>query len=490
MFSSSLYNFYMVPEPSFLWSLSVFSCVSGIPLVFNLAMAEADKKISKRVVEESETMRMQISENPSMVLVSALLDGKNYLAWSRSLKLALGAKIKLGFINRKAIKLQEDSEEYHQWIKNDYLVTSWILNSISKEILEAFLYTTSAQKLWEDLQAHYGESYVSGQKGYKLYDLNNKRILISRDVIFHEEEFPFEGRQPDPISCSLPVPYSNIAPSDILAELLSEPEPIHTEADNDHTQLPPTTSTDIELRRSSRHTHRHAWMQDFECYYSNISPPAVVLSVNSVHTKFVDTLIAKVVTVRVLLTLAAFNNWHVHQLAVTNAFLHGNLDEETYMQPPEGYPVPPGHVCKLKKSLYGLKQASGQWNHEFTTKMESFGFIQSKNDYCLFTKLTNAGFLALLVYVCDILVAEPSNDLTSEVKDYLDKLFTVKDLGIAKVFLGIEIARSPQGMTLTQLKDTKDILTDAGMTNKRAATTPLPTGVKFTLEAGSPLPNA
>ncbi|KAK4396920.1 Retrovirus-related Pol polyprotein from transposon RE2 [Sesamum angolense] len=122
--------------------------------------------------------------------------------------------------------------------------------------------------------------------------------------------------------------------------------------------------------------------------------------------------------------------------------------------------------------------------------MESFGFIQSKNDYCLFTKLTNAGFVALLVYVDDILIAGPSSALIAEVKQYLDQLFTVKDLGVAKFFLGIEIARSPQGMALTQLKYTKDILVDTGMTNARAATTPLPTGVKFTQEAGNPLPNA
>ncbi|KAL0336107.1 UNVERIFIED_CONTAM: Retrovirus-related Pol polyprotein from transposon RE2 [Sesamum radiatum] len=160
------------------------------------------------------------------------------------------------------------------------------------------------------------------------------------------------------------------------------------------------------------------------------------------------------------------------------------------MQPPEGYPVPSGHVCKLKKSLYGLKQASRQWNYEFTTKMEFFGFIQSKNDYCLFTKLTNASFVALLVYVDDILIAGPSSALIAEVKQYLDQLFTVKDLGVAKFFLGIEIPRSPQGMALTQLKYTREILADTGMTNSRVATTPLPTGVKFTQEAGKPLPNA
>ncbi|KAL0323580.1 UNVERIFIED_CONTAM: hypothetical protein Sangu_1977300 [Sesamum angustifolium] len=114
-------------------------------------MTEADKKISKQATEESENVRMQASENPSMMLVSTHLDGRNYLSWSRSIKLALEAKMKLGFINGKMIKPKENSEEYEPWIKNDCLVTSWILNSISKEIVEAFLYTTSAQELWEDM---------------------------------------------------------------------------------------------------------------------------------------------------------------------------------------------------------------------------------------------------------------------------------------------------------------------------------------------------
>ncbi|KAK4402748.1 Retrovirus-related Pol polyprotein from transposon RE2 [Sesamum angolense] len=193
--------------------------------------------------------------------------------------------------------------------------------------------------------------------------------------------------------------------------------------------------------------------------------------------------VAKVVTVRVLLALAASKNWHVHQIDVNNAFLHGNLEEEVYMQPPEGYPVPSGHVCKLKKSLYGLKQASRQWNYEFTTK---WSFLVLFN-----LRMTiDAGFVALLVYVDDILIAGPSSALIAEVKQYLDQLFTVKDLGVAKFFLGIEIARSPQGMALTQLEYTREILADTGMTNSRAATTPLPTGVKFTQEAGKPLHNA
>ncbi|KAL0462236.1 UNVERIFIED_CONTAM: hypothetical protein Slati_0111300 [Sesamum latifolium] len=101
-----------------------------------------------------------------MCLVSTLLDGNNYLPWSKTVKLALGAKMKLGFINGKTVKPKEDSEEYEQWIRNDCMVRSWILNSISKEIVEAFLYTSSAHELWEELASRYGES--NGPMVYQL----------------------------------------------------------------------------------------------------------------------------------------------------------------------------------------------------------------------------------------------------------------------------------------------------------------------------------
>ncbi|KAL2248611.1 UNVERIFIED_CONTAM: Retrovirus-related Pol polyprotein from transposon RE1 [Sesamum indicum] len=190
--------------------------------------------------------------------------------------------------------------------------------------------------------------------------------------------------------------------------------------------------------------------------------------------------VAKAVTVRIFIALAAKFNWHLHQLDINNAFLHGTIDEEIYMEAPEGSNIPKGYVCKLKRSLYGLKQASRQWNQEFTSKLESYGFIQCKHDYCLFTKLTSTGFYCLLVYVDDVLLAGPSEHTLSEIKLYLDRLFTIKDLGEARFFLGLEIARSKQGITITQAKYIKDIVDDAKLASAKATTTPFPAGFKLT----------
>ncbi|KAL0307036.1 UNVERIFIED_CONTAM: Retrovirus-related Pol polyprotein from transposon RE2 [Sesamum radiatum] len=110
---------------------------------------------------------------------------------------------------------------------------------------------------------------------------------------------------------------------------------------------------------------------------------------------------------------------------VNNVFLHGHLNEDLYMTPPERYSVEPGLVWKLEHSVYGLKQASRQLNAELTLKLTDFGFQQSTHDHCLFMKDASDGFMALLVYVDDILVTAPNMILIQAVKDYLHSLFTI-----------------------------------------------------------------
>ncbi|KAL0412866.1 UNVERIFIED_CONTAM: Retrovirus-related Pol polyprotein from transposon TNT 1-94 [Sesamum radiatum] len=190
-----------------------------------------------------------------------------------------------------------------------------------------------------------------------------------------------------------------------------------------------------------------------------------------------------------VLAVAASKGWLLHHVDVNNAFLHGFLDEDIYMQPPEGYHVSEGLVCKLKRSLYGLKQASRQWNVEFTSKIEVFGFIHSQHDHCLFTKSSSSGLTILLVYVDDILIVGESEASLQEVKTYLNKLFTIKDLGVAKYYLGLELVHSIEGLAVTQSKYINDLIEDAGMSQAKSTTTPLPAGIKFTTEAEQVISN-
>ncbi|KAL0458692.1 UNVERIFIED_CONTAM: hypothetical protein Slati_0496400 [Sesamum latifolium] len=93
----------------------------------------------------------------SMVILSAPLNGKNWLTWSRSVRIALEGRDRLGFIDGSCTKQAEGSKEFRQWRIADTVVRTWILKTISKNIINIFLYTTSVQSLWMELEARYGE---------------------------------------------------------------------------------------------------------------------------------------------------------------------------------------------------------------------------------------------------------------------------------------------------------------------------------------------
>ena len=153
--------------------------------------------------------------------------------------------------------------------------------------------------------------------------------------------------------------------------------------------------------------------------------------------------VAKLVTVRVLLSIVAIKGWCLLQFDVNNTFFNGDLNEEIYMCKPSGYYVGgPNQVCKLLKSLYGLKQASCQWYSKFSFSHIAFSFTQSKADYSLFTKVDNSSFTALLVLVDDIIVVGNYSSSIESLKSFLHNQF-IKDLGCLRCSIGLEVA-SPQ----------------------------------------------
>lgn len=162
---------------------------------------------------------------------------------------------------------------------------------------------------------------------------------------------------------------------------------------------------------------------------------------------------------KTLIALATINNWPIHQLDINNAFLHGFLDEKVYILPPAGYTKADGKVCELKRSLYGFKQVSRQWNTAF---LINHGFTQSKRDCSLFTMVLF--FFAILVYVDDVLITGKDTTAILHLKQALDKAFTIKDLGHMRYFVGIEVARSSAGTPLNQRKYILNILKDTSLT--------------------------
>ena len=133
-------------------------------------------------------------------------------------------------------------------------------------------------------------------------------------------------------------------------------------------------------------------------------------------------------TVRLLLAIASSQQWLLEQLDVNNAFLHGDLYEEVYMDLPPGVVPPrPGQICRLRKSLYGLRQASHQWYEKLSQVLIASGFHQSQVDFSLFTKKKPDGsFIALLIYVDGMLLTANDQSEIDAVKQTLDSLFKIK----------------------------------------------------------------
>ena len=155
--------------------------------------------------------------------------------------------------------------------------------------------------------------------------------------------------------------------------------------------------------------------------------------------------VAKINTVRILLSLAVNLDWPLYQFDVKNAFLHGNLQEEVYMELPPGCELQNKEskkVCRLKKSLYGLKQSSRAWFGRFTNSMKTFGYRQSNADHTLFMKHNNGKLTVLIIYVDDMIVTGDDDDERRALQTYLSREFEMKDLGPLKYFLGIEVLRS------------------------------------------------
>ncbi|RVW66875.1 Retrovirus-related Pol polyprotein from transposon RE1 [Vitis vinifera] len=172
--------------------------------------------------------------------------------------------------------------------------------------------------------------------------------------------------------------------------------------------------------------------------------------------------VAKLVTVKLLLAIAAVKGWHLSQLDVNNAFLHGDLNEEVYMK------LPPG---------YNRKGESLPSNASISFR--SFSFHQNVDGL----------FIALLVYVDDVIIASNNQGAIADLKSELNKLFKLKDLGDVKYFLGLEIAKSSTGICVSQRKYVLDLLSDFGYLGCKAASTPMEANVKLSMDEGVDLPD-
>ncbi|CAM8877197.1 unnamed protein product [Rhodiola kirilowii] len=185
--------------------------------------------------------------------------------------------------------------------------------------------------------------------------------------------------------------------------------------------------------------------------------------------------VAKLTSIRLLISLAASHHWPLYQLDIMNAFLHGDLQEPIYMEQLPGF-VAQGEsakVCYLHKSLYGLKQSPRAWFSTFTAAVEKFGMQKSKSDHSVFYKQSGNGIVLLVVYVDDIVITGSNSGDIDSLKGFLQTQFNTKDLGRLRYFLGVEVSRSKRCIFLSQRKYVLDLLSETGKIRAKPCSTPM-----------------
>ena len=196
--------------------------------------------------------------------------------------------------------------------------------------------------------------------------------------------------------------------------------------------------------------------------------------------------VAKMATVRAVIAVAASKGWVMHQMDVKNAFLHGELQEEVYVEQPPGYEdmSHPEYVCRLRKALYGLKQAPRAWHDRIAEYLVTIGFRRAHADHSLYVHESDAGIVVITIYVDDLIIVGDRDVEIEKVKGLLMQYFEMKDLGELHYFLGIEVIRTSEGIWLSQRQYALDMLSKYGMADCKPISMPLDVNAKMSAHIG------
>ncbi|KAL0329372.1 UNVERIFIED_CONTAM: Retrovirus-related Pol polyprotein from transposon RE2, partial [Sesamum radiatum] len=351
-------------------------------------------------------------------------------------------------------------------------------------------------------------------------DLETNILFDSRDVMFHETTYPFQSIPPenDPISLPLPIDDTDPIPSSRVSNSKS-----HLLHNNSPTVpvSPIISPTNITLpiplsTRPQRYVSKPAWMCDYICSCAIDSSSCTPDTYSLAHKCFVAQC-SSVQEPKTYLQASKDANWVMAMQEELQA-LDKNGTWELTSLPPTKRAIGSKWVFKLKLhpdgsiARYKVRLVAKGYNQvEGVDYFESFSSVAKSVTVRLFLGVaaakfwplfrldinnaflhghldeehTGSDFIALLVYVDDILLTGTSESSLNDVKQYLDGLFAIKDLGSAKYFLGLELARSSHGLLVTQHKYLQDILSDTSMLNAKVASTPFPSGLHLTLDEGA-----
>ncbi|KAL0332223.1 UNVERIFIED_CONTAM: Retrovirus-related Pol polyprotein from transposon TNT 1-94 [Sesamum calycinum] len=197
--------------------------------------------------------------------------------------------------------------------------------------------------------------------------------------------------------------------------------------------------------------------------------------------------VARLDTIRALIAIAANKKWKIYQMDVKSAFLNGYIDEEIYVEQPQGFIAKGSEekVLRLKKALYGLKQAPRAWYSRIDKYFMDRGFRRSLSEPTLYIKSQGNDTLIVSLYVDDLIYTGNNEKMIQDFKEDMMKTFEMSDLGLMHFFLGIEINQEKEGIFICQRKYTETLLKKFKMESCKTVTTPLVTGEKYQKEDGS-----
>lgn len=185
---------------------------------------------------------------------------------------------------------------------------------------------------------------------------------------------------------------------------------------------------------------------------------------------------ANLTSVRILMQMAAQYDLELHQMDVKTAYLHAPIDCDVYMEQPEGFEVKSDTseklVCKLNKSLYGLKQSGRNWNKMLSDYLTKNEFVQNPADHCVYTKQAGKERAILVIWVDDLLIAASNDELLNDVKKTLAMKFNMKDLGKLRHFLGIDFKQKDGMVKMNQTRYISKVLERFGMSQCKPRSTP------------------
>jgi hypothetical protein len=191
--------------------------------------------------------------------------------------------------------------------------------------------------------------------------------------------------------------------------------------------------------------------------------------------------VARMEAIHLLLSYACSKNVKVYQMDVKSSFLNGELEEEVYIEQPEGFQLSENtdYVCKLKKALYGLKQAPRAWYSRLDKYLQQAGFRKGSANTNLYIKVSQGNILLIEVYVDDIIFGSDDDRLSQKFSKDMQNEFEMSLLGELSFFMGLQIRQSNQGIFISQTKYIREMLKRFGMEDCKPVITPMQTSCKL-----------